>query len=61
MERSFVFSLCLVVCNRVSFSRSRQYTGGWEDYCRRTGLPLKKAQDSASGNYYMSDFDQYFL
>ncbi|XP_050704687.1 uncharacterized protein LOC126990175 isoform X2 [Eriocheir sinensis] len=69
LDRNLIFyargpnasSTAVEIAHRLGFKRSRHYTGGWEDYCRRTGLPLKKAQDSASGNYYMSDFDQYFL
>lgn len=45
------------------FHRSRHYIGGWEDYCKQTGVPLKKTQDDGfgvCGNYY-NRFDQYFL
>ncbi|KAG0724856.1 Thiosulfate sulfurtransferase/rhodanese-like domain-containing protein 3 [Chionoecetes opilio] len=54
-------SAAVEIAHRLGFKRSRHYTGGWEDYCRNTGQPLKKTQDeNGFGNYY-SNFDQYFL
>nr|QTJ02332.1 thiosulfate sulfurtransferase/rhodanese-like domain-containing protein [Xenograpsus testudinatus] len=54
-------SAAVEIAHRLGFKRSRHYIGGWEDYCRKTGLPLKKTQDGGFGNYYMDNFDQYFL
>jgi len=57
-------SAAVEIAHRLGFKRSRHYTGGWEDYCRRTGQSLTKAQQEAfdnCSNYYQSQFDQYFL
>lgn len=54
-------SAAVEIAHRLGFKRSRHYIGGWEDYCKKTGQPLKKAQDNGYGNYYTNNFDQYFL
>nr|XP_027236098.1 uncharacterized protein LOC113827405 isoform X2 [Penaeus vannamei] len=41
---------------------SRHYIGGWEEYSKKTGQPLTKAQEATPfNNYYQNQFDQYFL
>ncbi|XP_042239736.1 uncharacterized protein LOC121877872 isoform X3 [Homarus americanus] len=57
-------SAAVEIAHRLGFKRSRHYIGGWEDYCKQTGQPLKKSQDDGFGacnNYYNNKFDQYFL
>uniref|UniRef100_A0A0P4WDC4 Rhodanese domain-containing protein n=1 Tax=Scylla olivacea TaxID=85551 RepID=A0A0P4WDC4_SCYOL len=54
-------SAAVEIAHRLGYKRSRHYTGGWEDYCQKTGLPLKKSQDKGFVNYYTNNFDQYFL
>lgn len=54
-------SAAVEIAHRLGYKRSRHYTGGWEDYCQKTGLPLKKSQDKGFANYYTNNFDQYFL
>lgn len=58
-------SAAVEIAHRLGFKMSRHYTGGWEDYCRRTGMPLTKNQEQTyqaySNNYYQNQFDQYFL
>ncbi|XP_071535788.1 uncharacterized protein [Panulirus ornatus] len=56
-------SAAVEIAHRLGFKMSRHYIGGWEDYCKQTGQPLKKPQDDAFGgcNNYYSKFDQYFL
>lgn len=57
-------SAAVEIAHRLGFKMSRHYTGGWEDYCRRTGQPLTKTQEAAYqayNNYYQNQFDQYFL
>lgn len=54
------------IAHRLGFKKSRHYIGGWEDYCRQTGQPLKRVQQDDStfgvnGNFYQDRFDQYFL
>jgi len=54
-------SAAVEIAHRLGFKRSRHYTGGWEDYCRRTGTPLTKAQQDALQHHYNATLDQYFL
>lgn len=56
-------SAAVEIAHRLGFKRSRHYIGGWEDYCRQTGMPLKKPQVNGfdGPNFYVKRFDQYFL
>ncbi|KAK8728156.1 hypothetical protein OTU49_009141, partial [Cherax quadricarinatus] len=57
-------SAAVEIAHRLGFKRSRHYIGGWEDYCRQTGRPLKKLQDDgfrARSNYYTTNFNQYLF
>ncbi|XP_045605194.1 uncharacterized protein [Procambarus clarkii] len=56
-------SAAVEIAHRLGFKRSRHYIGGWEDYCKQTGRPLKKPQNgfASCDNYYTRNFDQYYL
>ncbi|KAL7635533.1 UNVERIFIED_CONTAM: hypothetical protein RMT77_014602 [Armadillidium vulgare] len=41
-------SAALEIAHRLGYKGSRQYSGGWEDYCNKTGVPLKKEKSEFS-------------
>jgi len=52
------------IAHRLGFKRSRHYIGGWEEYSKYTGQPLKKPQKAESFgalNVYQDEFNQFFL
>jgi len=52
------------IAHRLGFKRSRHYIGGWEEYSKVTGQPLKKPQKAESFgalNVYHDEFNQFFL
>jgi len=54
----------LEIAHRLGFKRSRHYIGGWEEYSKYTGQPLKKPQKAESFgalNVYHDEFNQFFL
>jgi len=54
----------LEIAHRLGFKRSRHYIGGWEEYSKVTGAPLKKPQKAESFgalNVYQDEFNQFFL
>ncbi|XP_076066575.1 thiosulfate:glutathione sulfurtransferase-like isoform X1 [Oratosquilla oratoria] len=72
-ERNLVFyargpnaaSTAVEIAHRLGFKSSRRYPGGWEDYCKMTGQPLKKmiphdVFDSCN-HCYQDTTDQFFL
>ncbi|XP_066985196.1 uncharacterized protein [Macrobrachium rosenbergii] len=72
LDRNLVFyargpnasSAAVEIAHRLGFKKSRHYIGGWEEYCRMTGQPIKKIHDDAfgtNGNFFQDRFDQYFL
>lgn len=54
----------LEIAHRLGYKRSRHYIGGWEEYSKYTGQPLKKPQKAESFgalNVYQDEFNQFFL
>jgi len=52
------------IAHRLGYKRSRHYIGGWEEYSKYTGQPLKKPQKAESFgaiNVYHDEFNQFFL
>jgi len=57
-------SAAVEIAHKLGFKKSRHYIGGWEEYSKNTGVPLKKTQKSepfGALNVYQDEFNQFFL